>query len=379
MKKFIFKLYIAALIIFPFSNLYSTHSQENSPVSVRASSQEDDLSLLAGIMSADQPSWLYTSDLITSEIPAWMIALKISLYTPSAVDYRLSYQSSADNITWSAWHPLYLSEREADDLELFTDPYGLDQQSSYFHYQIQVAPDNQTALSNIKNVKLVALDPTDPAAQINSRLVAPAAAQEEFNVITRTEWGADESIMFWDEDMEHEAIDQIVLHHTATNDNSPLDPEATIRGIYYYHTVDRGWGDIGYNYIVDQHGNIYEGRKGGLGSVAAHAEGFNSGSVGISVLGNYEEVAPVQDSQGAVANIISFVSYQTNLDLEGTVEINGKTYPTVVGHRDVNATSCPGAKYYELIPDVIEQAIADSQNDGPKTFDAEFVDQSDYQ
>ena len=67
-----------------------------------------------------------------------------------------------------------------------------------------------------------------------------------------------------------------------------------MRSIYRYHAVSRGWGDIGYNVIVDKFGRRWEGRAGGLAStvVGAHAGGFNSGTFGVSMLGNYESVNP---------------------------------------------------------------------------------------
>ncbi len=55
-------------------------------------------------------------------------------------------------------------------------------------------------------------------------------------------------------------VERIVVHHTAENNQTNKDDLALIRGIYYYHTVVRGWGDIGYNYLVGQRGQIYEGR-----------------------------------------------------------------------------------------------------------------------
>ncbi|MBU2595550.1 N-acetylmuramoyl-L-alanine amidase, partial [Patescibacteria group bacterium] len=79
---------------------------------------------------------------------------------------------------------------------------------------------------------------------------------------------------------------KIIIHHTASGNNPP-DPAAVMRSIYYYHAVSLGWGDIGYNYLFDQYGNMYEGRAGGNMVVGAHAYGQNYGSVGLSVIGNF--------------------------------------------------------------------------------------------
>ena len=84
-----------------------------------------------------------------------------------------------------------------------------------------------------------------------------------------------------------EEIKKIIVHHTASTKNLD-DPMQAMRDIYYYHAISRGWGDIGYNYIIDTSGNIYEGRFGGEGVIAAHSGPANHGSIGIAVLGNYQ-------------------------------------------------------------------------------------------
>ena len=81
------------------------------------------------------------------------------------------------------------------------------------------------------------------------------------------------------------------MHHTADTNNYTADQvPAMMRSIYRYHTVSRGWGDIGYNVIVDKYGRLWEGRFGGLAStvIGAHAGGFNTGTFGVSMLGNYD-------------------------------------------------------------------------------------------
>lgn len=82
-------------------------------------------------------------------------------------------------------------------------------------------------------------------------------------------------------------VSRIVIHHTDDDMNTARPDEEIIRAIYVYHTISRHWGDIGYNYIVGQRGNIYEGRAGGDYVVGAHASYNNMGTVGISVLGNF--------------------------------------------------------------------------------------------
>src|SRR5919197_457383 len=86
---------------------------------------------------------------------------------------------------------------------------------------------------------------------------ASSSSVSQPRVISRAEWGADESLMTWAP--EFQVTQKLIIHHTATQNDDP-DPTATIRSIYRYHAVMQGWGDIGYNFLVDEAGNVYEGR-----------------------------------------------------------------------------------------------------------------------
>src|SRR5699024_5630123 len=126
-------------------------------------------------------------------------------------------------------------------------------------------------------------------ATATATATASAAAPR---VISRSGWGADESLMTWQP--AHDNLSAAVVHHTAgTNSYTAAQSAGIVRGIYRYHAVTRDWGDIGYNFLVDKYGQVFEGRAGsvaapdGLIPEGAHARGFNRGTLGISVLGDY--------------------------------------------------------------------------------------------
>ena len=99
------------------------------------------------------------------------------------------------------------------------------------------------------------------------------------------------------------------MHHTAgTNAYSPSQSAAIVRGIEIYHVKGNGWNDIGYNFLVDKYGQVFEGRYGGADKnvIGAHAEGFNTGSFGVAVLGTYTSSAPPAAAQTALANLIAW-------------------------------------------------------------------------
>ena len=137
-------------------------------------------------------------------------------------------------------------------------------------------------------------------------------------------------------------VQKIVIHHTATSEN--LDnPEAAIRAIYQYHTVTRNWGDIGYNYIIAPDGRVFEGRYGGEGVVGAHAAPYNTGTIGISLLGNYQDQdlpAPMMES---LLRLVYEKAELHEIDIDGESSLRGKNLPNLLAHQDVKATACPGS------------------------------------
>ena len=162
----------------------------------------------------------------------------------------------------------------------------------------------------------------------------------------------------------------IVIHHTAGNNNS-IDSISKIKSIFRFHAVSRGWGDIGYNYLIDKQGNIYEGRIGGNGVRGAHVfvyppnrdfslcnevfcRNYNYKSIGIAVLGNYSQKDTNTKTYKALASLVGWLGAANDFNPSGTIS-NLKIWNKgtekfssmynglrVVGHGDLGTTSCPG-------------------------------------
>ena len=202
----------------------------------------------------------------------------------------------------------------------------------------------------------------------NARSTASAAG-----VLTRAEWGADESLRFDKPGNEiwppaYYPAQTLTVHHTATRNND-ADPAATVRAIYRYHAVDRGWGDIGYHYLVDESGRVYEGRwsgtdgdpahdAGGNMVTAAHVGGFNSGNLGIALLGTLRTRPATAAARAALEGVLADLAGRHALDtLARTLYINPITGDTrdidiLSGHRDWESTECPGGALYEQLPSI---------------------------
>src|SRR5699024_2706597 len=118
-----------------------------------------------------------------------------------------------------------------------------------------------------------------------------------------------------------------------------------IRGIHRYHAETRGWGDIGYNVLVDKFGNAWEGRRGGLDKpiIGAHARGVNSTMFGISVLGNFEEADISDAAFDTLSTVIAAKFDHHGITTSGQARTpGGAKLDRIVGHRDVGSTACPG-------------------------------------
>ena len=193
---------------------------------------------------------------------------------------------------------------------------------------------------------------------------APIGAQK---ILTRQDWGADEKLMIWPP--RYQKVQKFIVHHTVTDDGGS-NVAATIRSIYYFHAVTRGWGDIGYNYLVDKFGNIWTGRQGGDNVIAGHAYGWNNGSIGVAALGDYSSAQPTSNLQNAIASIIAMKGAQFGIQPFGSdtfthqeqasdgswVNVTNNP-PNIQGHRDANyilnqhggQTACPGNGIYNML------------------------------
>ncbi len=186
-------------------------------------------------------------------------------------------------------------------------------------------------------------------------------------ITSRAGWSADESISPEEPGyLPGGQVKAVVVHHTAeSNTYTCADAPAVVRGIYTYHVKQLGWKDVGYNFLVDKCGTIYEGRKGGADRpvMGAHAYGFNAETTGISVLGTYTDVAPSQAAMVSVARIAAWKLGQYGVSSTSTATLTagqsdrnyfGKTwtkgaqltFPAIHGHRDSYNTQCPGNTFY---------------------------------
>jgi hypothetical protein len=190
-------------------------------------------------------------------------------------------------------------------------------------------------------------------------------------LISRPAWGANEAIRRAAPSYAR-SVQFAVVHHTAgSNSYTAAQSAAIVRGIELYHVQGNGWNDIGYNFLVDKYGQVFEGRYGGVDKnvIGAHAEGFNTGSVGVALIGSYQTTAPTAAEKTALVNLLAWRLDVAHVDPLSTLtyESGGNArFPVgtpvflraVSGHRDTGFTTCPGAVLYAQLGALANQAAA---------------------
>ena len=209
--------------------------------------------------------------------------------------------------------------------------------------------------------------------------VAGAAVPSPF-IISRADWGADESYRTINDGCSGQpdyasSTRFAVVHHTVNSNNyAPSDSASLVRGIYYFHTHDNGWCDIGYNFLIDRYGQIFEGRYGGPNRpvIGAHAGGFNTYSTGVALIGNFDVAGVPQAAYDSLRSLLDWKLAYHGIDPHGTSVITPydspfSKYPAgqpvevanISGHGDVDSTECPGRYMYSLLPRLRDDVAAD--------------------
>ncbi|MGW1912282.1 peptidoglycan recognition protein family protein [Streptomyces sp. NPDC002076] len=219
------------------------------------------------------------------------------------------------------------------------------------------------------------VSPSDSTSASPSQSVttpsAPPSTVPEPPITSRADWGADESLS--PDPSEYNAdVKAVFVHHTdGANDYSCADSASIVRGIYAYHTQVNGWNDIGYNFLVDKCGTIFEGRKGGvdLPVLGAHTYGWNRESTGIAVLGEYTSTSASDAALASIARVAAWKLGQYGADPAGPVQLKAGasqqnyfgtsftagtayTFQRISAHRDGYNTQCPGNSLYAQLPTI---------------------------
>lgn len=347
---------------------------------VRDASRADEVASAAAVRSAPVPT----------PIPFSMVGFEIPAGT------EVGFRTSGDGDTWSAWQwAPALTDTDGPDEgtreAAAAAPAGTRSggywvgEASWLQVRVLNGRPEDVGVDLIDSLGLSRSLPQRVGDAVRAALrptpEPAAAAPGRPDIVTRREWGADESLRGDSPDYASR-VRMGVVHHTATrNTYSQEEAPGVVRAIYRYHTESNGWSDIGYNILIDRFGTVYEGRHGGLEStvIGAHSRNWNTGTFGASVIGCFDSSACSGTEGGgaslpeaaekALVEVLAWKLDVHSIDVTSTVEMNGTTNKTLIGHRDVGQTSCPGDRFYNQLGDIRERVAARQVEQGGVVLD----------
>ncbi|WP_456789421.1 N-acetylmuramoyl-L-alanine amidase [Cellulomonas sp. P5_C5] len=318
-------------------------------------------------MAGDAPA----PDVLTTELDTQLFSVLGVTWDAGPQDAVIRYRVRQAG-EWTAWEAVAagdvapdagLADDSPTDARAAADPIvAMDADG------LQLWAESETA--EVTGLKAVLIDPGvqagDDAASVAAAAV-PVPGQPA--IISRAGWGADESLRACPPEYSAQMLSAAVHHTASTNSYGPDDVPALLRGFYAYHTRPeaeggRGWCDIGYNFLVDRFGRLFEGRAGGITAtvIGVHTGGFNSRTIGIAAIGDFSSVAVPDALTEALASLIAwkFSIHGISANTDVTMISGGGaskfpagtavTFSTIYGHRDAQLTSCPGQNLYNLLP-----------------------------
>ncbi|GEL95163.1 cell wall-binding repeat-containing protein [Cellulomonas composti] len=287
--------------------------------------------------------------------------------------------------TWSDWTPVDLDAEQPDagTPEAATNRPGTEPMVRSGSDGLQVRVETATGAAPAGLAATLVDVGLEQAAREGTTLVPSesglAPSRLAPSLVTRAQWHADESLrkpILW-----NSTIKAVVVHHTVnSNTYSQAQAPALVRGIYLYHIKGRGWSDVGYHFLVDRFGTVYEGRAGSIDKIplGVHSGGFNTDTIGIAMIGDFTSYTPPDAALRSVAQVAAWKLATYGRDPLGTAILTareGSTHPirkpgwtgplpTIMGHRDAGSTACPGQLLYNrlnLVRDYAAQQVQRAQ------------------
>lgn len=322
----------------------------------------------------------YLSPVTAAAQPFTHALLRWEASEPVTDTLTLELRASLDGQSWTDWglvpeNPDLWVPADGDQVYWSQEIYA-GEGMRFWQVRATLAPAPDGRLPELRQVEVNTVDarfgPDDPVAQAAPAQVGPAAVARPA-VVSRTGWGSPDgqgsrvSPVYY-------PVKHMVVHHTAdANSLSAGQSWADrVRAIWSFHTFTRGWGDIGYNYLVDPNGVVYEGRAGGDDAVAFH-DTANYGSMGVVLIGTYASVDPRPAAIDSLVELLAWKAGQKGIDPLGRSFYYGCSRSSycnpynpggivenIAGHRQVTPghTTCPGDRALSRLPEVRQRVSA---------------------
>lgn len=307
--------------------------------------------------AAIQSPLTYTTDIAAS----WLADI------PEGATVAIEARLGDENEAWADWLPVPVEHYPTAEGEYSGALLWIDRADVYVQFKItlQAAPDGASPI--LQHLTLYFNDasrgPSERLAAEKAESGAVAASASDVcarpPVISRTDWGCPDGASSPRWTPKHASVTHVIINHSATS-NAASDWAKVVRAIWNYHANTRGWGDVGYHYLIDPQGNIYEGRAGGDDVIGAY-DGYNRGSMGLGYIGCYGncEYLGLSDAEPSTAMIeagdalMAWKFSQKGLDPRGSGAYCEQTLPRIAPRSDVTCRSAslsPGDHLRSEIP-----------------------------
>jgi len=408
--------FLALLTLLVAVSWPQTESTAAAPIMESITWQGEDFAQGGGVDTAVSPTGLtlddaavtavYTSNPIQTPINFNALVTSWEADVPADTSLEIEVRTRKGGGDWSEWFHLdsHLDLVQEEDHENLSDMITVpevDETHDTIQFSVSFGRFNTLIAPQLNSISFTIIDTSagPTAEELLARQQELDAANGDKpagtgyprpSVISREVWCTSVDCDYT-ADLEYDDASHMVVHHTVSS-NSSSDWAATVRAIWAFHTYPasdsctscRGWGDIGYNYLIDQTGVIYEGHMNedyeNLDVVGTHAGGVNSGSMGASLIGTFTAVdypglpgiAPPEPMKASLVELLSWKADQRDINVynsDPTLPNVTGGRPNLMGHRDAyGTTDCPGDQVHVLLPWLRDQVAANIGLVDPYTY-----------
>jgi hypothetical protein len=296
---------------------------------------------------------------------------------------EISVRGSSDGNEWTEWLGIGVDHHVTLDHGVFAgELVFLPQDIHFVQYQVLLTPTLMHTNPRLDEIKLYFINPGVTSADeltefrmtsahlanlstssdyASNRLPLAKNTDLQFNVsyelptyVDRTQWGGNLNLMNI-ASRTQTTVSHLIVHHSAGH-NTSVDFAAVVRSYYILHTQTNGWSDIGYNWLIDRNGVLYQGRafnfNGSMDVVGAHMGGGNSFTMGVCLIGDFSNVQPTEQAVNQLRDVLAWKAHERDIDVRVRRSHTLGNLHTISGHRDGNATQCPGNLFYPRLPEI---------------------------
>lgn len=319
------------------------------------------------------------------ENPEPFLAVSYKIYSSKLEEenFNIYFRTSYDNKNWNEWNLLEVDHHgEPLENEFSGALQFFEKETKYFQFKIELKQSDKILTPEVEEIKLIFISPgatpqskLDKIEQIRIEDFNNELKNSNNNIessyprppfVDRVTWGCPYPTGYpgnpnWMPSLTTPT--HLVVHHSAGT-NSSSDWAAVVRSYWSLHVNSNGWSDLGYNWLVDATGVLYQGRQfrnGNENVVGAHFSGANGATMGVCVMGTFTSISPSQQALKMLVRILAYKAAERNINPRGISYHSSSqlTINNICGHRDgPGATECPGTNLWNQLPAIRNRVFA---------------------